>query len=358
VDIATNVDRALIPVALYKLKDTQRLVALVKNWFSNPTELSWGDWKWMTVEDDLEGVALGKFTTEEILADLAKTVAGDGESGGYRSAGAGSFREKCLARVKEQKLLADIIKNADSRAIREKAFERLTDEQLLVDVVRNAKEVEDAHRALSKLAEMPLFSKEALVDVKKSMARFMNIEMLPVPGQSFLMAKTEVTQTQWSAIMGSHSSGGNRPVEDVSWDDAMEFCKKLTEMERATGRLPAGQEYTLPTEKQWEYACRAGTTGDYTGTGNLDDMGWYYGNSGGQTHDVATKKPNDWGFYDMHGTVWEWCLDEYGSSRDGRVLRGGGWRGGADACRSAYRGYGPGLLFNGLGFRPVLISVR
>jgi formylglycine-generating enzyme required for sulfatase activity len=380
VDIATNVDRALIPVALYKLKDTQRLVALVKNWLSNSTALRWGDWEWMTGGDNLKNVALGKFTTEETFADIAKTGTSDGEL--YNDAGsfreerrrrrdaarrgrddAGSFREECLARVKEQKLLADIVKNADLRAIREKAFERLTDEQLLVDVVKNAKEVEDAHRALSELAEMPLFPKEALVDAKKSMARFVNIEMLPVPGQSFLLAKTEITQAQWWVVMGYPSvfNGGNRPVQNVSWDDAMEFCKKLTEMERAAGRLPAGQEYTLPTEKQWEYACRAGTTGDYAGTGNLDDMGWYDGHCGGRTHDVATKQPNQWGFYDMHGNVWELCLDKYDPG-DYHVIRGGSRQYTADSCRSASRSRSRSAYAtyasDDLGFRPALLSIR
>ena len=183
----------------------------------------------------------------------------------------------------------------------------------------------------------------------------------------FWLGKTEVTQGQWQALMGSNPAnfkGDDRPVETVSWDDAMEFCRKLTERERVAGRLPEGYAYTLPTEAQWEYACRAGTTGDYAG--NLDDMGWYDKNSGSTTHPVAQKQANAWGLYDMHGNVWEWCLDWYAEKLPGgsvtdpagpsagtdRVSRGGGWISGAGFCRSAHRyWYVPGNRFNFLGFR-------
>ncbi|MCW5550178.1 MAG: SUMF1/EgtB/PvdO family nonheme iron enzyme [Opitutaceae bacterium] len=189
----------------------------------------------------------------------------------------------------------------------------------------------------------------------------------------FWLGKTEVTQGQWQAVMGnnpSHFKGSNLPAENVSWADAMEFCRKLTERERAAGRLPAGYVYTLPTEAQWEYACRAGTTGDYAG--NLDAMGWYSGNAGGSTKPVGTKAANAWGLHDMHGNVWEWCLDWYGNYPGGsvtdptgpasgsfRVARGGGWGSTADLCRSADRNGSPPGNRNGfLGFRPALSSVR
>ena len=195
----------------------------------------------------------------------------------------------------------------------------------------------------------------------------------------FWLAKTEVTQAQWRQVMGSNPSnfiGDTLPVEQVSWDDAMEFCRKLTQMERQAGRLPEGYEYTLPTEAQWEYACRAGTTGDYatsTGSGqagNLDAMAWYRENSGSKTHPVGTKQANAWGLYDMHGNVWEWCLDWYwnyasgnavdpqgASSGSRRVIRGGVWNFDASYCRSAYRGSGaPSSTFNILGFRPLVLQ--
>ena len=189
--------------------------------------------------------------------------------------------------------------------------------------------------------------------------------------EGYWLGKTEVTQAQWEALMESIPSkfmGPDRPVEQVFWSDAMEFCRKLTERERSAGRLPEGYEYTLPTEAQWEYACRAGTTGQYGGDGNLDDMGWYRQNSGNTTHPVGQKQANAWGLYDMHGNVWEWCLDWYGnypggSVRDptgpasgtGRVGRGGGWGSYAIGCRSAFRSGGvSGYRFNGLGFRLAL----
>jgi len=186
----------------------------------------------------------------------------------------------------------------------------------------------------------------------------------------FWMAKTEVTQAQWKQIMGNNPSrfkGDQNPVEQVSWNDAMQFCKKLTEREQQAGRLPKGWIYTLPTEAQWEYACRAGTTGKYAG--NLDEMAWYKSNSG-KTHPVGSKKPNAWGLYDMHGNVWEWCLDRYGkypsgsvtdpsgaSSGSARVDRGGGWGRNASYCRSAFRGgNSPEYAGSRLGFRPIVLQ--
>lgn len=190
--------------------------------------------------------------------------------------------------------------------------------------------------------------------------------------QPYWLGKTEVTQAQWTVVMGNNPAnfkGESRPVEQVSWDDAMAFCRKVTERERAAGRLPEGYAYTLPTEAQWEYACRAGTTGDYAS--NLDAMGWYSPYSGGQTHPVGQKQANAWGLHDMHGNVWEWCRDWYADHLSGgsvtdpigassgfiRVERGGGWGGSARNCRSAGRnGWGPGNRVHALGFRLSLSS--
>jgi len=182
-----------------------------------------------------------------------------------------------------------------------------------------------------------------------------------------------VTQGQYEAVMGANPSdfkaaGKNAPVESVSWDNAMAFCQKLTEQERAAGRLPAGYTFTLPTEAQWEYACRAGTTEPYAG--DPAAMAWYGDNSGGTTHPVATKLPNAWGLYDMTGNVYQWCLDWYGKYPGGtvedwtgpatgsaRVLRGGSWYYTEAYCRSAYRDFDPGFIGNILGFRVALISL-
>jgi formylglycine-generating enzyme required for sulfatase activity len=181
----------------------------------------------------------------------------------------------------------------------------------------------------------------------------------------FYMGATEVTQAQYEAVMRvnpSHFKGAANPVDKVSWFDAMDFCKKLSERTR--------QVFRLPTEAEWEYACRAGTTTRFSfgdSESDLGDYAWHKGNSGEKTHPVAQKKPNAWGLYDMHGNVWEWCADWYGSYTAGpltdpqgaasgslRVLRGGSWRGGDTVgFRCAYRdGSGhPANRGNYYGFR-------
>ena len=191
--------------------------------------------------------------------------------------------------------------------------------------------------------------------------------------RDFYLGKTEVTQAQWKAVMGNNPSrfkGGNLPVECVSWDDAMEFCKKLNEM----GKAPSGWKFTLPTEAQWEYAARGGNKSrgyKYSGSNDRGEVAWYAGNSDIKTHPVATKGANELGLCDMSGNVWEWCLDRYGSYRgdaqdptgpaDGsdRVSRGGSWGSYARYCRSAYRGYGdPGFRNYFLGFRLAFVPVQ
>ena len=169
--------------------------------------------------------------------------------------------------------------------------------------------------------------------------------------KGYWLGKYEVTQRQWRSVMGDNPSrfdGDDHPVGNVSWDDCQKFIGKVS----AAARQQLGGEARLPTEAEWEYACRAGTTGPYGGTGLLDDMGWYWSNNESErkTHPVGAKAPNAWGFYDMHGNVWEWCQDWYdaypsGSATDpkgpasggSRVLRGGGWVNDARYCRSAYR---------------------
>lgn len=181
----------------------------------------------------------------------------------------------------------------------------------------------------------------------------------------FWMGLTQVTVGQWQALFRTKpNSGLSLPITDVSWNEALEFCDKLN----SKNILPAGWEWTLPTEAQWEYACRAGTTGDFAGM--LDEMAWYSANAARNPHPIAKKKPNAWGLYDMHGNVWEWCADYYGSylsapvtdptgpkSGNARVNRGGGFCDTAEACRSARRdSNGPGCQSRALGFRVAIVT--
>jgi formylglycine-generating enzyme required for sulfatase activity/tRNA A-37 threonylcarbamoyl transferase component Bud32 len=196
--------------------------------------------------------------------------------------------------------------------------------------------------------------------------------------KGFWIGKTEVTQLQWETVMGNNPSrfkGADMPVETVSWDDCQAFIGKLNaKLETvstfantltADKNLKLGK-FRLPTEAEWEYACRAGTTGTYAGV--LADMGWYFDNSGNATHAVGLKKANAWGLYDMHGNVWEWCQEWYGdypssdvtdpagpASGVNRIFRGGCWFGNAWYCRSAYRGWNrQDFRFSFLGFRLVV----
>jgi formylglycine-generating enzyme required for sulfatase activity len=219
----------------------------------------------------------------------------------------------------------------------------------------------------------------------------------------FWLGQTEVTQGEWEAVMGTqpwfergnadhYREGEYFPVVYVDGHDALAFCQRLTELEQSAGRLPEGWTYSLPTEAQWEYACRAGRTGPYNGDGSgvLGDYAWYQHNTDRidfansdefleynaepYAHVVAQKRPNRWGLYDMHGNVCEWCLDVFAEklpggvdplSRTGttrRVLRGGGHDSSAIKCRSASRASileapvdAPGLRVigwdDGIGFR-------
>jgi len=186
--------------------------------------------------------------------------------------------------------------------------------------------------------------------------------------QAFYLGKFEVTQKQYQAIMGtnpSHFKGENRPVENVSWNDAQTFIKKLNDKEGGA------KKYRLPTEAEWEYAARAGTQSKWSFGDNendLKDYAWYDKNSGNETHDVAQKKPNGFGLFDMHGNVWEWTCSDYGnysennqlkcsSKNDARKsLRGGSWYNNADSCRSANRvNVTPDSRLYSYGFRVVSV---
>ncbi|MGO9107662.1 MAG: formylglycine-generating enzyme family protein [Thermoguttaceae bacterium] len=191
----------------------------------------------------------------------------------------------------------------------------------------------------------------------------------------FYLSKYLVTQEQWESVMDNNPSrfkGPKNPVEMVSWDDCQAFLEKLNAKIGTQGG-----KFELPTEAQWEYACRAGSNTRYcfgSDESELGEYAWYAANSDGKTHPVGQKKPNAWGLYDMHGNVREWCQDWYdsgyyaGSLRDDpkgpatglyRVDRGGSWRSPAWECRSASRGfYEPSDRHGSLGFRVSLVPAE
>ena len=235
-----------------------------------------------------------------------------------------------------------------------------------------------------------------LIDIPAG--KFMMGEGAVTLTKPFWLGKTEVTQGQFKKVMGTETwlnqddvqIGEDNPATYVDWNNAATFCQRLTDLERKAGTLPAGESYRLPTDAEWEYACRAGTTTTYSfGDGNdinrwlrsarfpardleLGQYAWFDGNLGdgekstreNYAHAVGLKKPNPWGLHDMHGNVWEWCSDWYGHELSGgtdpvgpnrdvnRVLRGGSWWSYPGFCRSAIRDYDVPSSRNGLlGFR-------
>lgn len=204
----------------------------------------------------------------------------------------------------------------------------------------------------------------------------------------FLISKTPVTQGQWKEVMGTEpwtetdrvEYGDEYPAVFVSWDDAIAFCDRMTAWARHQSLLPEESVFRLPTEAEWEYACRAGTTTAFSFGDDdhlLPEYGWFAGNTTAEhyAHRVKQKKPNRRGLFDMHGNVWEWCFDYYAPLRGGtnpcgppdrsepvysdgtsfRVFRGGSWRVDANMCRSANRDFHvPSSRDRVLGFRFVI----
>jgi|GEM_PF-477428 len=198
--------------------------------------------------------------------------------------------------------------------------------------------------------------------------------------KGFWMGAYEVTQAEYQAVTGMNPSahvGGNLPVDSVSWVQAVDYCARLTAAERAAGRCPTSHVYRLPTEAEWEYACRAGTTdrfshGQDPGYALLPQHAWFLSNSSSTSHAVGGRLPNPWGLYDMHGNVWEWCLDWHSTSYPGgsvtdpqgpatgstRRIRGGDHTSTGAWCRSATRNDAfPEFALSTVGFRVVLAPV-
>jgi formylglycine-generating enzyme required for sulfatase activity len=201
--------------------------------------------------------------------------------------------------------------------------------------------------------------------------------------KGFWLGRTLITQKQWQSIMGTTieslwsqrgkdvalvGTGDDMPMYLVNWNECMEFCRRLTVIDRKAGHLPSDCHYTLPAEAEWEYACRAGADRAYDTGDREDDMdraGWYSGNSNGSVHPVGIKSPNAWGFYDMHGNVWEWCRDWFQNGADSnldlgsespRAERGGCWASYAWDCRSSNRLRKEPSEFGYLGFRLALVT--
>ena len=193
--------------------------------------------------------------------------------------------------------------------------------------------------------------------------------------QPFEMGIYEVTQSQYQTVMGTNPSefeGVNNPVEKITWFEAVDFCKRITNHPRSKA---AGYVYRLPTEAEWEYACRSGTTTLYSFGDDASALGkhaWYSNNSNKKSHPVGQRQPNAWGLYDMHGNVWEWCMDWYGiypnsrvtnptgpSSGSIRVFRGGGFPNDTESCRAANRNWiNPSHRDYSLGFSVVRTRIK
>ena len=241
---------------------------------------------------------------------------------------------------------------------------------------------------LFKKAVTELQTKTRIIMKKRNVTIPVRFDFCPIPAGIFMMGdevcgpvhqvsissnfhlgKYPVTQAQWEAVMGanpSHFKNPECPVETVSWEDCQEFIKRLNALEKGC--------YRLPTEAEWEYACRAGSSAKYCFGDSEEQLGeyaWYSANSGNKTHPVGKKKPNAWGLHDMHGNVFEWCQDWHGdyspdtvtnpigvASGAYRVFRGGAWCNAASYATSSNRDGGvPGCRYNGFGFRLVLASV-
>lgn len=210
--------------------------------------------------------------------------------------------------------------------------------------------------------------------------------MIAVPGKEFSILATEVTQELYKSVMGENPSNfkeeKNLPVEQVSWYDAVYFCNKLSDMFGLTpvyavdgepdvekwsyaphkGNIITGtvsqdenaNGYRLPTMEEWQYAAKGGQDYKYSGSDNLDEVGWYSENSGKKTHPVAQKKPNDYGLYDMSGNVWEWCWDSNPNISEYRCNCGGSWCSNAYVCEVDYKYWlNANITSNNLGFRIV-----
>ena len=338
----------------------------------------------LVFSDDIESIRNGLTLMTTIAPEyLCRYVALDGDSVVLRDAGrftAPLLAERVLvATVKSESMWQDLygsgaFESMAFRALGDVAIEDLSESEKDF-CVRMAKEMV---RVSAGEFMMGALENDGDADADDDEIRH-NVTLT----RDFLMGKYPVTQALWDSVMGSNPSyfrGANRPVESVSWFDAVDFCNKLSVME---GLEPAyvingknvtcnwtAKGYRLPTEAEWEYSARGRDYHKYAGSDNVDEVAWYMKNSdtgnGRQTHPVGLKKPNGFGLYDMSGNVDEWCWDRfgdysYGSQTDptgpdsgpSRVYRGGCWFDYARDARVSYRRTDPTGRLSGLGFRVV-----
>jgi formylglycine-generating enzyme required for sulfatase activity len=235
---------------------------------------------------------------------------------------------------------------------------------------RHSPEASQQAKVSTPAAKMDLVPLTNMVSIKAG--SFVRIKHLVTLTRDFWLGKYEVTQAEYEAVMGKNPSrfqdDPNRPVEKLTYLDALSYCAAITKRETQAGRLPSSYVYRLPTEAEWEYACRAGTTNLYSfgdTITNADQFAWTLENSEATTHPVGQKLPNPWGLCDMHGNVWEWCQDWFGAydpslqldpkgpfHGETRVRRGGGFVYHARGCRSTFRwGNEPTYFFKDIGMR-------
>ena len=320
--------------------------------------------KWLAIPN-LEVRGLSSATRERVKASVSKLAI---ESGDYQKALAWDPENSEASGMKKAADLAEALARGDYRT----ALNISPDNAAALSMqraaaVQQALDERDYQRALRLEPTLARTAMLSMPPIRNSIG----IDLKLIPGgtyvineggenahevilsKSFYLGVFEVTQEQYAKVMvdnPSYFKSPQHPVERVSWDDAIAFCRKLSSLpaEQAAGRV-----YHLPTEAQWEYACRAGT-GTAFGFGDKETQvsqhAWYDGNSGNRTHPVGGKQANAWGLYDMHGNVWEWCRDWYGAytlgrvtdpngplSGSSRVIRGGSWYDFAESCRSSAR---------------------